>query len=114
MSEVCATADSTDSADIADARRANQRFPLNSVFEITPLDRDRELLRSAQFVALAKDVSVSGLAVSHERPIRHSRVVITRMRSGDGQFCIEATVAWTRAVNEGSYESGFKFIRKMS
>src|SRR3954465_15471117 len=69
-------AGSVDSA-AADARRAKERFPMNTVLKITPLDRNRQLMRGQSFTAIGKDVSTTGIAVSHTEPMLHSRAVIT-------------------------------------
>jgi hypothetical protein len=117
MSELAATAGPNDSADCTadqDARRAKERFPLSTVFQITPLDRDRQPVRTKAFVAIGKDLSTTGLCISHVEPMECCRVVITTSGTSAAQFCVEAEVAWTRPSITGLHETGFRFVRKLS
>jgi hypothetical protein len=95
-----------------DCRRVAERFPMNTLLKITPMDRDREPLRGRSFTAIGKDLS-TGVSVSHAEPMRYSRAVITTMRPEAGQFCVEVEVAWTKATVGGIHETGFKLVRKL-
>src|SRR5438046_664679 len=92
-------ADCADSAVAQEPRRAQERFQLNATFLIVPLDRSGKALRSEAFTAVGTDLSVNGLAVSHNMPMRYCRAMVTGTGHLLGRFAIEAEVAWTKAMS---------------
>ena len=94
-------------------RRANERFPCNVDYHVVPLDRDGEQLHSESFSAVGKDISTSGVAISHVEPMRHCRAILTAIQNGTIKFAVEASVAWTRSISRGVSETGLKLIRRI-
>jgi hypothetical protein len=94
-------------------RRSEPRRPINIGFQIVPLDRCGRPLYHAAFTATGKDISNSGLAVSHIKPMEYARALIVAMGSSSEQFRFEAEVAWTGPASTGLYETGFKVTRKI-
>ena len=117
MNDACA--DNTASCDagavpIENQRRAKERWPINAVFQIVPLDRDNAPIRNESFEAVGINISTNGIAVSHSKPLRRPRAVLTTKHLLDGDYCIEVEVAWTRPRSEGVYETGFKMVRRLA
>jgi hypothetical protein len=98
---------------VAVERRAEVRRPINIGFHIVPLDRRGNPLYSAAFTATGKNISGSGLAVSHLKAMEYPRAMITAMGTAADTFRIEAEVAWTGPTTTGVYETGFKITRKI-
>ena len=101
------------SAPVAVERRAEVRRPINIGFHIVPLDRRGNPLYSAAFTATGKNISGSGLAVSHLKAMEYPRAMITAMGTAVDTLRIEAEVAWTGPTTTGVYETGFKITRKI-
>jgi hypothetical protein len=94
-------------------RRTEPRRPLNIGFHVVPLDGRGKPIYSAAFTARGKDISDSGLAVSHLKPMEYPRAWISTMGSSTDQFRLEADVVWTSPMSNGTYETGFKVTRKI-
>jgi len=98
---------------VAVERRAEVRRPINIGFHIVPLDRRGNPIYSAAFTATGKNISGSGLAVSHLKAMEYPRAMITAMGTAVDTLRIEAEVAWTGPTTTGVYETGFKITRKI-
>ena len=100
-------------APMADERRVEVRRPLTIGFHVVPLDGRGRPLYTAAFMATGKNISNSGLAVSHLAAMEYPRALISAMGSSSEQFRIEAEVAWTGPTSDGVYETGFRVTRKI-
>ena len=101
------------SAPAADDRRVEERRPLSCGFHIVPLDRRGKPIYSESFIAVGKNISSNGIAVSHLKEMQFPRALLTSMRSHSDQLQLEGEVAWTRPAGDGTYETGFKVVRKI-
>jgi hypothetical protein len=101
------------SASVAADRRIEIRRPINIGFHIVPLDRRGNPINSASFTARGKNISASGLAVSHMVAMEYPRALVTSMGSSADRIQVEAEVAWTGPAGNGVFETGFKIMRRI-
>jgi len=94
-----------------DDRRVRDRYPVPFTFRLIPLDQDGRLRLEDTTTVVGKDVSMSGLAFSHDQPLACRRAIITLNHPMVGRFAVEAEIVWTRPTPLGLFESGCRLIR---
>lgn len=96
-----------------DERRSRERFPIYCKLLLMPIDRNQKQLADETSIIFGKDLSVSGISISHELPLTHRRVAVSFTHTDVGQLIVEAEIIWTRKTAIGLYESGCRLIRKI-
>jgi hypothetical protein len=94
-----------------DDRRSRDRFPIPYTFRLTPFDGAGNLATDETTTVVGKDLSLSGIAFSHDYPLLCRRVIVSLDHPKVGRFAVEAEVVWTRPTPIGLYESGCRLIR---
>jgi hypothetical protein len=95
----------------SDERRNRDRFPIPYTFRLTPLEVDGRLLTDETTTIVGKDLSLSGIAFSHDHPLQHRMAIISLNHPVLGCFAVEAEIIWTRPTPLGLFESGCRLIR---
>ena len=103
--------DEAHSTPTVDERRVRDRFPIPYTFRLIPLDPDGKLLTDETTVVVGKDISLSGVAFSHDHELRCRRAIISLDHPMVGRFAVEAEIVWTRPTPIGLYESGCRLVR---
>ncbi len=103
--------DEAHSTPTVDERRGRDRFPIPYTFRLIPLDPDGKLLTDETTVVVGKDISLSGVAFSHDHELRCRRAIISLDHPMVGRFAVEAEIVWTRPTPIGLYESGCRLVR---
>ena len=88
------------------------RVAYNKALLITPLDDATERPSEQSFLALGRDLSLSGCSFCHPKPLA-SRKVIVRFPAEDPSIGegVLAVLRWCRYRRDGSYQSGGQFLR---
>jgi hypothetical protein len=94
-------------------RRTRDRFPIPYTFRLIPIDGDGNLLVEEMTTVVGKDLSLAGIAFSHDHPLPHRRAVVSLDHPRVGRFAVEAEFVWTRPTPIGLYESGCRLVRTM-
>ncbi|HEX5471059.1 MAG TPA: PilZ domain-containing protein [Lacipirellulaceae bacterium] len=94
-----------------DERRARDRFPIPYMFHLVPISDDGKLRMDEMTTVVGKDISLSGVAFSHDHDLRCQRAVISLDHPMVGRFAVEAEIVWTRPTPIGLFESGCRLIR---
>jgi hypothetical protein len=97
--------------DLGDERRSRDRFPIPYTFRLTPLDHDGNLLFDETTTVVGKDLSLTGIAFSHDHALPFARVIISLDHPNVGRFAVEAEFVWTRPTPIGLFESGCRLLR---
>ena len=96
-----------------DERRARDRFPIPYTFRLIPVSDDGTLLTDEVTTVVGKDISLSGVAFSHDHELRFRRAIISLDHRMVGRFAVEAEIVWTRPTPIGLYESGCRLLRTL-
>jgi hypothetical protein len=96
-----------------DERRARDRFPIPYTFRLIPISDDGTLLTDEVTTVVGKDISLSGVAFSHDHELRFRRAIISLDHHMVGRFAVEAEIVWTRPTPIGLYESGCRLLRTL-
>jgi hypothetical protein len=99
------------SPDVVVDRRRDERFPIPILFQIIPLDADRQPLEAEAKYVVGKNISRRGLSFFHDGPITFRRALVLLDHPGLGSFRAEIDVNWCRFARPGWYESGGRLIR---
>jgi len=94
-----------------DERRQRDRFPIPYTFRLTPMDHEGKLLLDETTTVVGKDISLSGVAFSHDHALPYRRAVISLDHPMVGRFAVEAEIVWTRPTPIGLFETGCRLIR---
>jgi hypothetical protein len=94
-----------------DDRRQRDRFPIPYTFRLTPLNADGEQMTDDITTVVGKDISLSGVAFSHDHALPTRRAIISLEHPMMGKFAVEAEIIWTRPTPLGLLESGCRLIR---
>lgn len=95
----------------SDERRARNRFPIPYTFRLTPLDANGNLLFDDTTTIVGRDLSLTGIGISHDYQFKFKRAIISLDHPKVGRFAVEAEIVWTRPTRIGLLESGFRLIR---
>ncbi len=98
---------------IPDERRARDRFPIPYTFRLIPIDDNGKLLTDETTTVVGKDISLSGVAFSHDHELRYRRAIISLDHRMVGRFAVEAEVVWTRPTPIGLFETGCRLLRTL-
>jgi hypothetical protein len=112
MEQLCAPTEGTQLK--RDQRRTKDRFAIANVFQVIPLGEGGKLLHGESFLASGKDLSTTGIALSHVAPLTCRGAVLSSVQSSAGRFAVEAEVVWNRPAKDGLYETGFRLVRKLA
>ena len=112
MEQLCAPTEGTQLK--GDQSRTKDRFAISNVFRVIPFGEGGNLLHGESFLATGKDLSTTGIALSHLTPMTCRRVVLSSVHSVAGRFAVEAEVVWTRPAKGELYETGFRLVRKLA
>jgi PilZ domain-containing protein len=96
-----------------DERRARDRFPIPYTFRLIPISDDGVLLTDEVTTVVGKDISLSGVAFSHDHELRFRRAIVSLNHRMVGQFAVEAEIVWTRPTPIGLFESGCRLLRTL-
>jgi hypothetical protein len=96
-----------------DDRRQRARFPIPYTFRLTPINEDGEALTDETTTVVGKDISLSGVAFSHDHALPTRRAIISLEHPMVGKFAVEAEIVWTRPTPLGLLESGCRLIRTL-
>ena len=96
-----------------DERRARDRFPIPYTFRLIPIGDDGTLLTDETTTVVGKDISLSGVAFSHDHELPFRRAIIALDHRMVGRFAVEAEIVWTRPTPIGLYESGCRLVRTL-
>jgi hypothetical protein len=69
-----------------DERRARDRFPIPYTFRLIPISDDGKLLTDETTTVVGKDISLSGVAFSHDHELRCRRAIISLDHKMVGRF----------------------------
>ncbi len=94
-----------------DERRSRDRFPIPYMFRLVPIGDDGKLREDETTTVVGKDISLSGVAFSHDHDLRCRRALISLDHPMVGRFAVEAEIVWTRPTPIGLYESGCRLVR---
>ena len=94
-----------------DERRARNRFPIPYTFRLIPISDEGELLTEEATTVVGKDISLSGVAFSHDHELPSRRAIISLDHRMVGRFAVEAEIIWTRSTPIGLFESGCRLLR---
>ncbi len=103
--------DGAQSIATGDERRNRDRFPIPYTFRLTPLDHDGQMLSDETTTVVGKDISLAGVAFSHDHALPCRRAIISLDHPMVGRFAVEAEIIWTRPTPIGLFESGCRLIR---
>jgi hypothetical protein len=95
--------------DVVVDRRRDERVAIPVLFQLIPLDSDRQPLEAKYVVG--KNISRRGLCFFHDGPITFRRALVLLDHPGLGTFRAEIDVNWCRFARPGWYESGGRLIR---
>ncbi len=93
------------------ALEQNDRCAIPILFQLTPLDDERQPIEHEATIVVGKNISRRGISFYHERPISHRRARIELVQPGLGPFAAEIDVSWCRFTKPGWYESGGRLVR---
>jgi hypothetical protein len=96
-----------------DERRARDRFPIPYTFRLIPISDDGKLLTDEMTTVVGKDISLSGVAFSHDHELRCRRAIISLDHRMVGRFAVEAEIVWTRPTPIGLFETGCRLVRTL-
>jgi hypothetical protein len=99
------------SPDVVVDRRRDERYPIPILFQLVPLDMDRQPLEAEAKYVVGKNISRRGLSFFHDGPITFRRALVLLDHPGLGSFRAEIDVNWCRFARPGWYESGGRLIR---
>ena len=94
--------------------RCSERLPLYCALRLTPIDQSGSLLHDDTIDIFGKNMSVVGMAFSHDKPLLHRQVVISHNDPKIGQLAVAARILWSKPTPLGTYESGCWFIRTLA
>jgi hypothetical protein len=97
--------------DVLVERRRDERVAIPVLFELVPLDADRQPMEADASVVVGKNISRRGISFFHERPIPYRRALVTLSFAGLVSFTAEIDVTWCKFARPGWYESGGRLIR---
>ncbi len=97
-----------------DERRSRGRSPIPYTFRLVPIGDDGTLLTDEATTVVGKDISMSGVAFSHEHELPSRRAIISLDHPTVGRFAVEAEVIWTRSTPIGLFESGCRLLRTIN
>jgi hypothetical protein len=103
--------DGARSQPVIDERRQRDRFPIPYTFRLTPINADGEMMPDDATTVVGKDISLSGVAFSHDHALPTRRAIISIEHAMVGRFAVEAEIVWTRSTPLGLFESGCRLIR---
>jgi hypothetical protein len=106
--------DEANTQPLKDERRGRDRFPIPYTFRLTPLDEEGMPIADETTTVVGKDLSLIGIAFSHDQALPCKRVLITLNHPKVGQFAVEAEVVWTRPTPIGLFESGCRLVRTIN
>jgi len=92
-------------------RRRDERVAIPVLFQLVPLDADRQPMEADATYVVGKNISRRGLSFFHDRPIPYRRALVSLDHPGLGRFTAEIDVSWCRFARPGWYESGGRLIR---
>jgi len=92
-------------------RRRDVRVAIPILFQVTPLDADRQPMEAEASVVVGKNISRRGISFFHDRPIPYRRALVALNFAGLVNFTAEIDVSWCRFARPGWYESGGRLIR---
>ena len=93
-------------------RRRWHRVPFGRLLGITPLDGGVIPLPAGEMRAVqGRDISLSGIAFSHTRPIPNRTVAVTFWDESGAANSIVTELNWCRFTRGGEYQSGGKFLQ---
>jgi len=96
-----------------DERRARDRFPIPYTFRLIPISEDGTLLTDETTTVVGKDISLTGVAFSHDHELKYRRAIISLDHRMVGRFAVEAEIVWTRPTPIGLFESGCRLLRTL-
>jgi hypothetical protein len=96
-----------------DERRARDRFPIPYTFRLIPIGADGKLLADETTTVVGKDISLSGVAFSHDHELRCKRAILSLDHRMVGRFAVEAEIVWTRQTPIGLFETGCRLVRTL-
>ena len=105
--------DSTQAFPEDNSRREKERFHFSGTCQLTPIDDKGQLLRNKVIAIVGRDLSTTGLSFSHDSPLSHKRAVII-LANAAGPCALEVEVVWSKRLPTGLYETGCRFVRKLS
>jgi hypothetical protein len=98
---------------VAAERRQEERVSIPILFRLTPLDGNREPIRSETAIVIAKNISRRGFSFYHAQPIPQRRALIELAQPEIGPFTAEIDIRWCRFTRPGRYESGGRLVRAL-
>src|SRR5262245_54659065 len=105
---------SLEDAERPENRRQRERFPIVGKIALVPLAADGSPLANETVIVFGKDLSQTGICLSHDAPLTHRSFLLSFSCVEVGDFVIEAEVSWTRQTLIGLYDSGCRLVRKIS
>jgi len=97
--------------DVLVERRRDERVAIPILFQLTPLDADRQPIESETSVVVGKNISRRGISFFHDRQIPYRWALVTLNFAGLVNFTAEVDVSWCRFAQPGWYESGGRLVR---
>ncbi len=96
---------------VEDERRSRNRLPIPYTFRLTPIGDDGSVMIDDTTTVVGKDLSLTGIAFSHDHELFFKRAIISLDHPKMGRFAVEAELLWTRPTPIGLFESGCRLIR---
>jgi hypothetical protein len=97
--------------DVVVDRRREERVAIPVLFQLIPLDADRQQVDTEAKYVVGKNISRRGLCFFHDGPITFRRALVVLDHPRLGSFRAEMDINWCRFARPGWYESGGRLIR---
>jgi hypothetical protein len=71
------------------------------------------LLTDDTTTVVGKDISLSGVGISHDQALTCRRAIVSLHHPLVGRFAVEVEIIWTRPTPIGLFESGCRLVRTL-
>src|SRR5690242_16679866 len=86
-----------DSALLDEAQqRISNRFPYTGTCQLVPINDDGTLNKRRQLTIVGRDLSATGIAFSHDKPLSSKRAVVTLCGANGSRCLLEVEVSWSK------------------
>ena len=94
-------------------RRRDDRVAMPLLFQLMPLDDNRQPIESEAIIVVGKNISRRGISFYHVGPVAYRRALISAKHVDFADFAAEIDIGWCRFAKPGWYESGGRLIAPM-
>jgi hypothetical protein len=101
-------------ADASSERRRQIRYPFPQPVYLTLVNADGTAPEGEPIVAAGKDLSESGIAFFHAKPLPSQQMIVSLQVAHGRWMAFVIQLTRSRAIRQGWHESGGRFVRSVT